>query len=71
MYVTEKGTLTIEDPRSRSALRFNIGRQRGLVSSMVQMPNQYTTLIGTINGYLILYDIRSTLIVNLFQLINH
>ncbi|CAD8193085.1 unnamed protein product [Paramecium octaurelia] len=69
MYVTEKGTLKIEDIRSRNGQSFNIGRQRGLVSSMVH--DNYTTLIGTINGYLILYDIRSTMIVNLFQLLNH
>ncbi|CAD8127528.1 unnamed protein product [Paramecium sonneborni] len=69
MYVTEKGTLKIEDIRSRNGQSFNIGRQRGLVSSMVHDNN--TTLIGTINGYLILYDIRSTMIVNLFQLLNH
>lgn len=28
--------------------------------------DNYTTLIGTINGYLMIYDIRSTMIVNLF-----
>lgn len=64
MYVTEKGTLTLEDIRCKNGQRFNIGRQRGLVSSMVH--DNYTTLIGTINGYLMIYDIRSTMIVNLF-----
>ena len=71
VYVTSSGHIVVEDIRSqRSPANFSVGKERGLVSSMVQRNSTQSTCISTLNGYCLVYDIRCNLISNVFQLMS-
>ncbi|EDK32081.2 WD domain, G-beta repeat protein (macronuclear) [Tetrahymena thermophila SB210] len=77
LYATSKGEIGVRDIRTNSvALCNNIGKERGLISSMVlasgfQSEQNSTVAIGTLNGYCLLYDIRCNLLSHNYQLLNH
>jgi phosphoinositide-3-kinase regulatory subunit 4 len=71
VYVTSMGEIVVEDIRSRSpAIQFSVGKERGLVTSMIQRSNSLSTCISTMNGYCVVYDLRCNLISNVFQLLS-
>lgn len=68
VYVTSMGDIVVEDIRSKNpAIKFQVGKERGLVSSMIVKPgNSPSTVISTLNGYSLVYELRSNLISNVF-----
>ena len=68
-YVTAEGNLGIQDIRVKSkTLTCSIGRERGLPRSLAYSPNANNVLIGTVDGYLLSYDVRCNIISNILQL---
>lgn len=76
LYATSKGEIGVRDIRSKSiALCNNIGKERGLISSMVLAPgfstnSQSTAVISTLNGYCLMYDLRCNLLSHNYLLLN-
>ncbi|CAK94332.1 unnamed protein product (macronuclear) [Paramecium tetraurelia] len=67
-YVTEKGSLVLEDIRSRSSQYLGVNKKCGLATSLIH--DNYKTLLSTLNGYLILYDNRCMMLMNIYQLVS-
>ncbi|CAD8174312.1 unnamed protein product [Paramecium pentaurelia] len=67
-YVTEKGSLILEDIRSRSQQHLSVNKKCGLASSLIH--DNQKTLLSTLNGYLILYDNRCMMQMNIYQLLS-
>lgn len=58
-YVSEDGILTIHDMRSsQKASSYNFGYQRGIFSALCVGPDPKVLGLGTLSGYLLLYDLR-------------
>eukprot|EP00330_Aristerostoma_sp_ATCC50986_P000575 CAMPEP_0114580172 /NCGR_PEP_ID=MMETSP0125-20121206/4511_1 /TAXON_ID=485358 ORGANISM="Aristerostoma sp., Strain ATCC 50986" /NCGR_SAMPLE_ID=MMETSP0125 /ASSEMBLY_ACC=CAM_ASM_000245 /LENGTH=293 /DNA_ID=CAMNT_0001771575 /DNA_START=3547 /DNA_END=4428 /DNA_ORIENTATION=+ len=69
MYVTHKGELGIQDLNDKGvSMKFDLGRERGMISTMLMSAMDYTVVIGTYGGSILLYDIRANLITNIYQL---
>lgn len=71
IYATLKGEVGVKDIRSKTpAITYNIGKERGLISSMIlsKFNNQpvESAVISTLNGYCLIYDIRSNVLSNIF-----
>ena len=70
-FVTAEGNLGIQDIRVKSrTLSCNIGKERGLPKCLAYSPNSTNVLIGTIDGYLLCYDVRCNIISTILQLSN-
>ena len=70
IYVTLKGEIGVKDIRSKMpAITYNIGKERGLISSMILSKfsgGTESAVISTLNGYCLIYDIRSNVLSNIF-----
>ena len=69
-FVTAEGVLGIQDIRSRAkTMTYNIGKERGIPRCLAFSPMGPSLLIGTLDGYVLTYDIRCNLISNIRQLL--
>jgi len=69
IYVTHKGELGIQDIREKGpSVKFNLGKERGMISTMIASAMDYTVVIGTQRGHVLLYDIRTNLLTSMYQL---
>ncbi len=69
IYITQDGKIGMEDLRSNSkAIEFNIGLEYGFISQMIPLRYEKNFCIGTLNGSLLLFDIRGKLIINSYQI---
>ena len=68
LYATEKGFLHIHDLRvEKDVGRSEIGNQRGLLSCMSFGHDENNVFIGTLGGYVPLYDMRFSIISNVYK----
>jgi WD40 repeat protein len=68
MYITQKGFLHIHDLRvKKDVVTSELGCQRGLVSCMCLGKEENSVFIGTLGGYIVLYDLRFNLTSNVYQ----
>ena len=58
-YVTQKGCLKFQDLRTKQLFhKYEVGSQRGICSCLCEGPDPRLLALGTISGYLLLYDMR-------------
>jgi hypothetical protein len=68
-FVTAEGVLGVQDIRTRSkTMSCNLGKERGLPKSLAFSTFGPSILIGTLDGYVLTYDIRCNLISSIKQL---
>jgi hypothetical protein len=68
IYCNQKGKLNIYDLRlKKSALNYQVGVQRGLVSCMDFSKDDRSLYLGTYGGYLLNYDFRLNTVVESFK----
>lgn len=68
-FVTAEGTLGVQDIRARTrTLTCNLGKERGVPRCLAFSPMGPSILIGTLDGYVLTYDIRCNLISNIRQI---
>lgn len=67
--MTGEGVLGVQDIRTRSkTMSCNIGKERGLPKSLAFSTFGPSILVGTLDGYVLTYDIRCNLISSIKQL---
>ena len=67
--VTSEGWLALQDIRiKKDCYKCNLGKERGMPKSFINLPGTNTLVVGTINGYILLYDIRCNLVSNVYEL---
>jgi len=69
MYITYDGQLGIQDLRSKANdMTFNLGLEKGFISSLIPIRGETNCCIGTMKGNLLLFDLRANLIINSYRL---
>jgi hypothetical protein len=69
-YITAEGNLGVQDIRVKSrAINCSIGRERGIPRALCPTSRQ-SILVGTVDGYVMNFDIRFNVISSVFQLQN-
>lgn len=67
-YVTSESVLGVQDIRCKElSWKCSIGKERGYCLSLCGNDN-YCLLVGTVDGYLVTYDIRFNIISSVMQL---
>jgi WD40 repeat protein len=68
VYCNQKGKLQIQDLRNnKSSLKYDIGVQKGLVSSLDYSKDERCLYLGTLGGYILKYDFRLNSIIDTFK----
>ena len=69
-YITAECCLGVQDIRSKTrSMSCNIGKERGLPRALCAT-GRNSILVGTVNGYVVNFDIRYNIISNVLQLYN-
>jgi hypothetical protein len=69
-YVTAEGNLGVQDIRLKSrAMSCSIGRERGIPRALCAT-NRQCILVGTVDGYVVNFDIRFNVVSSVLQLQN-
>ena len=67
-FVTAEGNLGVQDIRAKSkTMVCNLGKERGMPRCLTVSPMGPSLLIGTLDGYVLTYDIRCNIISNIKQ----
>ena len=67
-YVTSQGVLGIQDVRTKSiVVKCDLGKERGFTTALASNDGS-ALLVGTLDGYLLTYDVRFNLISSVLQL---
>jgi len=68
-FITAEGYIGLQDIRAKDGcLRCALGKERGLPKAMLPINSNLSVLVGTVNGYLLTYDIRCNLLSAVHQL---
>jgi len=71
IYVTHKGELGIQSPNEdKVSLKYNFGTEKGMINTMLMSAMDYTVIVGTDRGYVMLYDLRANAVIGSCQLSN-
>jgi len=49
-------------------MTFDIGLDRGFISSMITLERETSCCMSTMNGYLMLFDLRNNLLLNSYKI---
>ena len=68
IFCTEGGTINISDQRmNKIALTENVSKQKGLLYSICNIYKEQNFFIGTLDGYLLYYDLRMNSVINEYK----
>lgn len=68
-FITAEGYIGLQDIRvKQECLRCSLGKERGLPKTMLSINGNSSVLVGTINGYLLTYDVRCNLLSAVHQI---
>lgn len=68
-FTTAEGYIGMQDIRVRNeCLRCSLGKERGLPKSMLAINGNSSVVVGTVNGYMLTYDVRCNLLSAVHQL---